>query len=195
MATTTSTTRQQNPGEEQEQQQENLLLAADDLPSVFPDLEPIPQEDDDDSNGICRINYKHDFVVAYNYFRAVLRVDERTQRAIQLTALCLRYNPANYTVWHYRRRCLFFHNRRSTDDDNDDDSKNLINLERIVVDDMKLATELGGTNPKNYQIWYHRRALLEEIINRMMESNKETQPIREKEDMVATAAATPTTRK
>jgi protein farnesyltransferase/geranylgeranyltransferase type-1 subunit alpha len=26
---------------------------------------------------------------------------------------------------------------------------------------LDLAANLGGDNPKNYQIWYHRRALLE----------------------------------
>jgi protein farnesyltransferase/geranylgeranyltransferase type-1 subunit alpha len=28
--------------------------------------------------------------------------------------------------------------------------------------DLDLASTLGGDNPKNYQIWYHRRALLEQ---------------------------------
>lgn len=30
-----------------------------------------------------------------------------------------------------------------------------------VQKDLDLASSLGGDNPKNYQIWYHRRALLE----------------------------------
>jgi protein farnesyltransferase/geranylgeranyltransferase type-1 subunit alpha len=35
------------------------------------------------------------------------------------------------------------------------------NRDRIKTD-LDLAATLGGDNPKNYQIWYHRRALLEE---------------------------------
>jgi protein farnesyltransferase/geranylgeranyltransferase type-1 subunit alpha len=38
----------------------------------------------------------------------------------------------------------------------------LASLENEHLDqDLELASRLGGTNPKNYQIWYHRRALLE----------------------------------
>jgi protein farnesyltransferase/geranylgeranyltransferase type-1 subunit alpha len=65
-------------------------------------------------------------------------------RALQLTALCLQFNPANYTVWHFRRQCL---QDGLTED--------------AVDQDLQLAARLGGSNPKNYQIWYHRCALLE----------------------------------
>lgn len=130
-------------------------LEASDLPSVFSDLDPIPQ--DDGKFGVCRIDYKPQFVQAYDYFRAVIRKDERSDRALQLTALCLKLNPANYTVWHYRRRCLF---------DNDSTASDK-GLEEILRQDFELASELGGSNPKNYQIWYHRRALLEELVKRL----------------------------
>ncbi|KAL7520052.1 LOW QUALITY PROTEIN: hypothetical protein ACHAWX_004804 [Stephanocyclus meneghinianus] len=33
--------------------------------------------------------------------------------------------------------------------------------EEVIEKDLKFADTLGGTNPKNYQLWYHRRALLE----------------------------------
>ena len=62
-----------------------------------------------------------------------------------MTALCLEFNPANYTVWHFRRQCLT--DQQLTPE--------------ILDQDLDLASRLGGANPKNYQIWYHRRALLE----------------------------------
>jgi len=35
------------------------------------------------------------------------------------------------------------------------------NMSTVLKQDLELAATLGGANPKNYQIWYHRRALLE----------------------------------
>jgi len=136
-----------------------MRLKAEDLPGAFSDLEPVPQDGDGDgaSPGCCRIDYAPEFVAAYDYFRAVLRSDERSDRALALTRLCLQLNPANYTVWHFRRRCLF------DDDVGDDDN---IPLEDRMDGELQLAAELGGDNPKNYQIWYHRRALLEELRRR-----------------------------
>jgi len=124
-------------------------FAISDLPEVFYDVDPVPQ--DDGPTSVCRIDYPPNFVKAYDYFRAVLRRKELTPRALQLTRLCLEQNPANYTVWHYRRLCLYA-DATTTDD-----------WMTLISNDLALAAELGGANPKNYQIWYHRRAILTEF--------------------------------
>ena len=41
----------------------------------------------------------------------------------------------------------------------------------VIQDDLNLAATLGGANPKNYQIWYHRRALLESAGKRSQNSS------------------------
>lgn len=119
-----------------------------DFAASFPDLEPIPQNEGKETP-VCSIAYSPEFIEAHDYLRALLRIDERSQRALDLTTICLKLNPANYTVWHYRRRILV---ELSGGGNIDDES---------ITKDLDFAEDLGGTNPKNYQLWYHRRALLE----------------------------------
>jgi protein farnesyltransferase/geranylgeranyltransferase type-1 subunit alpha len=113
-------------------------LTVSDLAIVFADIEPIVQDD----GPVCRIDYRADFCIAYNYMRAILHKDERSARSLQLTSLCLSLNPANYTVWHFRRLCC---------------ASLGVSAER----ELGFAAHLGGDNPKNYQVWYHRRAVLQ----------------------------------
>ena len=66
-----------------------------------------------------------------------------TERALKLSATCLKMNPANYTVWHYRRQCLQFLGHSSD--------------KTSVQNDLNLASLLGGSNPKNYQVKYGKQ--------------------------------------
>ena len=89
--------------------------------------------------------------------RAVWQSKEYSARALQLAALCLRQNPANYTVWQWRRQCL--------------KELGLRNDKDAIQRDLQLTSTLGGSNPKNYQIWYHRRALLESYDRALMKQD------------------------
>mmetsp|Transcript_27858 Transcript_27858/g.41309 ORF Transcript_27858/g.41309 Transcript_27858/m.41309 type:complete len:314 (+) Transcript_27858:3-944(+) len=86
------------------------------------------------------------------------------ERALELTALCLRFNPANYTTWWFRRQCLA---SLSTPPTSDFESKYTYFSENFIANDLMLASKLGGSNPKNYQVWYHRRNLLEQSFSDM----------------------------
>lgn len=61
-----------------------------------------------------------------------------TDRSLQLSATCIRLNPANYTAWHFRRQCL--------------EVLGLAKDKATVEKDLDLASALGGSNPKNYQV-------------------------------------------
>mmetsp|Transcript_34634 Transcript_34634/g.63691 ORF Transcript_34634/g.63691 Transcript_34634/m.63691 type:complete len:380 (+) Transcript_34634:86-1225(+) len=128
--------------------------------ATLSDVTPLPQNDGP-VTPVCSIAYTSTFIKSFDYLRALLKADERSERAFDLTTQCLKLNPANYTVWHFRRRCLI---ALSGDGDGDDGSGcgggGTIDVDRIEKD-LEWTDNLGGTNPKNYQLWYHRRALLE----------------------------------
>lgn len=112
------------------------------------DVEPVPQDDGPDP--VVTIAYSSQFRTLMDYFRAVLKSQEYSQRALMLTQAVLQQNAANYTVWQYRRDCL---QALSAD----------LNAELDYVDGF------AEDNPKNYQIWNHRR----EIVGSLQDASRE----------------------
>ncbi|KAK7272016.1 hypothetical protein RJT34_28349 [Clitoria ternatea] len=106
------------------------------------DITPIPQ--DDGPNPVVPISYTKDFVEVMDYFRAVYFADERSPRALSLTAEAIHLNAGNYTVWHFRR----------------------LLLESLKVDlreELGFVERIATDNSKNYQIWHHRRWVAEKL--------------------------------
>ncbi|KAF1758181.1 hypothetical protein GCK72_014639 [Caenorhabditis remanei] len=89
-----------------------------------------------------KIAVTEDFIDAFAYFRAVLIKNEKSPRVMALLEDCIRLNPANYTVWQYRRVCL-------------------TELGWDLKKEMRYLDDIIQESSKNYQVWHHRRFIVE----------------------------------
>ena len=103
------------------------------------DVTPVPQ--DDGPMPACPIAYADDFRDAMDYYRAILKSGEVSERALELTAAVVDLNPANYAAWHTRRELLQ-------------------KLGSDLREELAFVSELIMDSPKNYQVWYHRQAIV-----------------------------------
>lgn len=106
------------------------------------DIQAIQQ--DTETNEIVRIAYTEVFKEVYDYFRAILKLNEKSERAFELTKDAALLNPANYTVWYYRRILIK-------------------ELNKDLKDELEFITSVINNHPKNYQVWQHRRNIIEQL--------------------------------
>jgi len=92
----------------------------------------------DEENSAVRIAYSEKFGETFAFVRAILQTDEKSPRAFDLTSEALQLNPANYTVWNFRRVLLKF-------------------LKFDLKNELDFISETIFENPKNYQVWHHRK--------------------------------------
>ncbi|KAL0229122.1 hypothetical protein GEMRC1_013742 [Eukaryota sp. GEM-RC1] len=95
-------------------------------------------------NPIAPINFSDEFIDVMGYFNCLIQRSELSKRSLDITLDVIRLNPANYTAWHFRRRCL-------------------LHLKYDLRQELDDSRVLARSNPKNYQVWYHRQALLDSI--------------------------------
>ncbi|XP_043269177.1 protein farnesyltransferase/geranylgeranyltransferase type-1 subunit alpha [Venturia canescens] len=104
------------------------------------DVVPVPQ--DDGPHPVAAIAYSDKFKDCYDYFRAILKSGEKSERTLALTVDCIWSNPANYTVWQYRREILEA-------------------LGKDLREELKYIDAMITENAKNYQVWHHRKVIVE----------------------------------
>lgn len=93
----------------------------------------VPIEQDDGPNPIVRIAYSDLFRDTFNYIRACMQSNEMSERALELTKTACQLNPANYTVWCYRRKLLY-------------------HLESNLNEELTFVGQMIRDNQKNYQV-------------------------------------------
>jgi len=76
------------------------------------------------------------------YFRAILKKDEISKRALNLTEEVIYHSEGNYQAWHYRRKLLE-------------------KLSMPLKKEMEWLQDIGLDKEKNFQIWHHRRCIVE----------------------------------
>uniref|UniRef100_K3WEF8 Protein farnesyltransferase/geranylgeranyltransferase type-1 subunit alpha n=1 Tax=Globisporangium ultimum (strain ATCC 200006 / CBS 805.95 / DAOM BR144) TaxID=431595 RepID=K3WEF8_GLOUD len=105
---------------------------------AWADVPKIPQ--DDGPNPVVRIAYSESFTDVMDVFRGVLKLNEYSERTLNLTLDVIDENPANYTAWHFRRKVLEA-------------------LSANLYDELQYTERMAIAHPKNYQIWHHRREI------------------------------------
>jgi len=112
--------------------------------SLWLDVTPLPLNDG--PNPPFRIAYSEAYSQVFGYVRAVQVSGERSARVLQLSGAAVELNPAHYTVWSLRRECLEA-------------------LGGSPAEELAWLSALIRRKGcwKNYQVWHHRRLMVEKL--------------------------------
>ncbi|KAF8925685.1 protein prenyltransferase alpha subunit [Dissophora ornata] len=106
------------------------------------DVVPIPQ--DDGPNPLVPIAYTKEYSTTMDYFRAICRSEEQSERALELTKIVIELSPSHYTAWHCRQKLLKA-------------------LNKDLAKELEWIQWMSSENPKSYQTWHHRQVVVEHI--------------------------------
>lgn len=114
--------------------------------NLYSDVNPV-QVSGGGEDELCAIMYTEEYARLVSVARALMEQDEISPRALDLTGKLIELAPAYYTVWNYRFRIVqaLFESTRDV---------SLLNKDLDFLDELTLG------NPKNYQVWSYRQALL-----------------------------------
>ncbi|KAG1681819.1 Protein farnesyltransferase/geranylgeranyltransferase type-1 subunit alpha [Nymphon striatum] len=78
----------------------------------------------------------------FDYLRAVMRTKEISERVLLLTTDAINQNPANYSVWTYRRDLLQ-------------------GLNKNLKEELSYCSGIITHHSKSYQVWQHRKVIVD----------------------------------
>ncbi|KAK5112913.1 hypothetical protein LTR62_003735 [Meristemomyces frigidus] len=110
---------------------------------LWSDITPLPT-DEGGPNPLAAIAYSSEYEECMSYLRAVMAANEYSDRVLDLTEDLIDMNPAHYTVWLYRARCLF-------------------HLDKDLREELEWLNETALEHQKNYQIWHHRNLVVDKL--------------------------------
>lgn len=94
---------------------------------------------------ILNIQYSKEKLQLMNIFRFILNSNEISQRVFDLTTEIIKISPSNYEVWVIRRKCFS-------------------EIEEInIYNEIECLNEIIIHYPKVYQIWHHRRLIIDAL--------------------------------
>mmetsp|Transcript_4952 Transcript_4952/g.13425 ORF Transcript_4952/g.13425 Transcript_4952/m.13425 type:complete len:239 (-) Transcript_4952:580-1296(-) len=115
---------------------------------LWRDVTPLSTVLDEGPHPVVEIDTSPQFRRAHALLYALLSAGERSQRALDLTREVIHLNNANYTAWHYRRQIL-----------------EGMEGEWDLADELAFSEEWIFDSPKSYQVWQHRRWLVEKAAD------------------------------
>ncbi|KAI3396453.1 hypothetical protein diail_12173 [Diaporthe ilicicola] len=118
---------------------------------TWDDIVPMPIEDAE--GALAAIAYPEEYAEAISYLRAVMAKKEFSPRCLRLTEHIISMNPAHYTVWLYRFSIVQ-------------------GMKASIPEEIEWLNQVSLENLKNYQIWHHRRLLMDHYYP-SIESNSE----------------------
>ncbi|KKY36313.1 putative farnesyltransferase alpha subunit [Diaporthe ampelina] len=107
---------------------------------AWDDVVPMPIEEPE--GALAAIAYPEEYAEAISYLRAVMAKKEYSPRCLRLTEHIISMNPAHYTVWLYRFSIVQ-------------------GMKVSIPDEIEWLNQVSLENLKNYQIWHHRRLLMD----------------------------------
>jgi protein farnesyltransferase/geranylgeranyltransferase type-1 subunit alpha len=81
---------------------------------------------------------------------------DTSTEALEVTKVVIDMNSSSYTAWYWRRKCLLV------------PPGGYESLTSLLMDECDFVDDWCCRNPKNYQIWFHRRWLVTELHSRQL---------------------------